>query len=102
MCGIAGMVDASISRQEAGEVLDRMLESIARRGPDARDAWIDLPVCLGHNRLSIIDLSADGNQPMHGHDAVIIFNGEMYNYIEVRENLKARGYTFSSQSDTEV
>src|SRR5262245_44085465 len=102
MCGIAGMVDDRISRQEAGEILHGMLESIAHRGPDARDTWFDLPVCLGHNRLSIIDLSPEGNQPMHGHDAVIIFNGEIYNYIAVRETLRAQGYVLHTQSDTEV
>jgi asparagine synthase (glutamine-hydrolysing) len=52
-----------------------MLESIAHRGPDARDTWTELPVVFGHNRLSIIDLSPDGIQPMHHFDSVIIFNG---------------------------
>ena len=79
-----------------------MLESIAHRGPDARSTWINLPVVLGHNRLSIIDLSPDGVQPMHYFDSVIVFNGEIYNYIEVREELISKGYKFSTHSDTEV
>ena len=102
MCGIAGFIDGSLKTGEAERIISEMLESISHRGPDARETWIEMPVVLGHNRLSIIDLSADGNQPMHFHDAAIIFNGEMYNYIEVREELKAMGYTFSTQSDTEV
>jgi len=102
MCGIAGFIDEQVTADDARVRIGAMLESIAHRGPDARDTWIGLPVVLGHNRLSIIDLSPDGIQPMHYHDAAIIFNGEIYNYIEVREKLKAKGYTFKTQSDTEV
>jgi len=102
MCGIAGFIDNQVTPDEAVKRIGAMLESIAHRGPDARDTWTELPVVFGHNRLSIIDLSPDGIQPMHHFDSVIIFNGEMYNYIEVREKLKAKGYTFKTQSDTEV
>jgi asparagine synthase (glutamine-hydrolysing) len=61
-----------------------------------------MPVVFGHNRLAIIDLSAEGNQPMEYFDSVIIYNGEIYNYIEVRKELLAKGYVFKTQSDTEV
>src|SRR4051794_25696239 len=102
MCGIAGFIDPKLSTESAEKTINTMLESIAHRGPDARSTWIDMPVVLGRNRLSIIDLSDDGIQPMHFFDSVIVFNGEIYNYIEVREELKKAGYKFSTESDTEV
>src|SRR4051812_9375119 len=102
MCGIAGFIDPTLGRNDAEQLIQRMLEGIAHRGPDARKVRIELPVVLGHNRLSIIDLSEEGNQPMEYFDAIIIFNGEIYNYIEVREKLIAKGYRFQTQSDTEV
>lgn len=102
MCGIAGFIDSKLSNSEAEKTLVEMLQSIGHRGPDARGVFFDLPVALGHNRLSIIDLSADGNQPMEFFDAVITFNGEIYNYIEVREELIKKGYRFKTHSDTEV
>ena len=102
MCGISGFIDNTLKTDEAEKIISRMLESISHRGPDARDFWIDRPVALGHNRLSIIDLSKDGNQPMHFFDCSITYNGEIYNYIEVREQLRAEGYSFQTQSDTEV
>ncbi len=102
MCGISGFIDSNLSNEQAEKTIGSMLESIAHRGPDARSTWINLPVVLGHNRLSIIDLSPDGVQPMHYFDSVIVFNGEIYNYIEVREELISKGYKFSTHSDTEV
>ena len=102
MCGISGFIDSTLKKDEAEKIISRMLESISHRGPDARDFWIEMPVALGHNRLSIIDLSKDGNQPMHFFDCTITYNGEIYNYIEVREQLRAEGYSFQTQSDTEV
>jgi asparagine synthase (glutamine-hydrolysing) len=102
MCGISGFVDGSLNSNEASAAISRMLESISHRGPDARETWIESPVVFGHNRLSIIDLSKDGNQPMHYKDTVIVFNGEIYNYIEVRDELEKAGYVFKTQSDTEV
>src|SRR4051812_14293868 len=101
MCGISGFIDGSLSRGDAESVIESMLESIAHRGPDARGRWNEGPVTFGHNRLSIIDLSEDGNQPMEYFDAVIVFNGEIYNYIEVREALMKQGYSFKTKSDTE-
>ena len=102
MCGIAGFIDPRLSRDESQHLIDEMLKCIAHRGPDARATWNEMPVVFGHNRLAIIDLSAEGNQPMEYFDSVIIYNGEIYNYIEVREELKAKGYVFKTQSDTEV
>ncbi|MEI6815569.1 MAG: asparagine synthase (glutamine-hydrolyzing) [Bacteroidota bacterium] len=103
MCGIAGFIDPSLkNKEQADALLENMLETIAYRGPDARGKWIEMPVALGHNRLSIIDLSEGGKQPMHFEDYVITFNGEIYNYIEVREELIKKGYQFKSSSDTEV
>ena len=102
MCGIAGFIDVTLKNDEAERIISEMLQSISHRGPDATEKWCELPVILGHNRLSIIDLSTDGNQPMHYHDAAIVFNGEIYNYIEIREQLKTEGYSFKTQSDTEV
>src|SRR6266849_4041991 len=79
-------------------------ESMRSRGPDAADSWLspDARVGLGHRRLAIIDLSPGGAQPMRRGDNVIIFNGEIYNYRELRADLESRGVTFTSQSDTEV
>ena len=102
MCGIAGFIDPKLSAEESQLLAGEMLERIAHRGPDARKIWAEMPVVFGHNRLAIIDLSAEGNQPMEYFDSVICYNGEIYNYIEVRNELKAKGYVFKTQSDTEV
>ncbi|HNP98052.1 MAG TPA: asparagine synthetase B, partial [Bacteroidia bacterium] len=80
MCGIAGFIDPKISAQDAPALLERMLSAIAHRGPDARGTYFHESMGLGQNRLSIIDLSADGNQPMHYFNASIVYNGEIYNY----------------------
>jgi len=104
MCGIAGILSASpekISRER----LQQMTDAIAHRGPDGEGAWIsDSGLAgLGHRRLSIIDLSPAGSQPMHyGGRYTIIHNGEIYNYLELRNLLETKGYSFSSRSDTEV
>jgi asparagine synthase (glutamine-hydrolysing) len=81
-----------------------MSEKVARRGPDDQGEWFDGPVMLGHRRLSIIDLSPQGHQPMQdtGGRYSIVFNGTIYNYPGLREQLIADGYRFNSQSDTEV
>ena len=102
MCGIAGFIDPSLSQADAASTLNKMLVSIAHRGPDARSVFSDESLHLGHNRLSIIDLSEQANQPMHYDDYVIIFNGEMYNYLEVKKKLHDKNYVFKTQSDTEV
>lgn len=101
MCGIT----AVLGRVLHSEVLiDRMSEAIAHRGPDASGTWVRAGVALGHRRLAVIDLSPAGLQPMAGsrEDAVITFNGEIYNFKELRAELEGRGHQFRSQSDTEV
>ncbi|MBK5284565.1 MAG: asparagine synthase (glutamine-hydrolyzing) [Bacteroidia bacterium] len=102
MCGIAGFIDNSLTTDESASLIERMLQSIAHRGPDNRSVWKEMPVVLGHNRLTIIDLSDTANQPMEYKDAVITYNGEIYNYIEIKKELEVKGYTFKTNSDTEV
>lgn len=104
MCGISGIVSYNSSEQLL-PTLKRMTDAIAHRGPDGEGHWIDSTksVALGHRRLAIIDLSENGKQPMHYRNRyTITFNGEIYNYIELREQLIHAGYTFQSDSDTEV
>lgn len=102
MCGIAGFIDTGLSNENAGRVLDQMQNVLSHRGPDARGRFVESPVYLGHNRLSIIDLSTEANQPMIYNHLVLIFNGEIYNYIELREELQKKGYRFKTKSDSEV
>lgn len=102
MCGIAGLIDRTLGTDEKKVILGRMLEAIAHRGPDARGVWVHENLALGQNRLSIIDLSSDGNQPMFRGDLAIVYNGEVYNYREIRKELEERGARFHTQSDTEV
>ena len=101
MCGIAGFV-AHAEADTAG-LLRRMLGLIAHRGPDGEGAHTEPGVALGMRRLSIIDL-AGGTQPIWNETGQIgvVFNGEIYNYVELRQELLAKGHTFSTQSDTEV
>ena len=104
MCGITG-VWYSKQSENIRENLKLMTDAIVHRGPDAEGHWIDKNqrVGLGHRRLSIIDLSVNGHQPMFLEDRyVITFNGEIYNYIELREELIQKEYTFKTSSDTEV
>ncbi|NLI81639.1 MAG: asparagine synthase (glutamine-hydrolyzing) [Deltaproteobacteria bacterium] len=101
MCGIAGF-----SGSFAPELLDRMSGRMAHRGPDDSGAFHDPKKAVGlvHRRLAIIDLSPLGHQPMWDseHRCVIVFNGEIFNYLELRRELEAEGYPFRSRSDTEV
>ena len=104
MCGIAGIVRFS-GPQIGTHELKTMTDTIAHRGPDGEGQWVDITgkIGLGHRRLSIIDLSDSGSQPMHYKERyTIVFNGEIYNYIEIRNDLKSRGYSFSNDTDTEV
>jgi asparagine synthase (glutamine-hydrolysing) len=98
MCGIAGFVDTSKNIDD----LKQMASALWNRGPDDEGYYFENGVGLGHRRLSIIDLSAGGHQPQFFQDMSIVFNGEIYNYKEIRTELEAKGYQFSSQSDTEV
>ena len=104
MCGIAGRVNYRSGAPVDLEVLARMCGLIAHRGPDGQDVWIERDAGLGHRRLAIIDLSEGGRQPMASADGRlrITFNGEIYNYRELRAELQKRGRSFRSQSDTEV
>src|SRR4026209_154731 len=81
----------------------RALDSLAHRGPDAGEDWVEGHVYLGHRRLSIIDLET-GGQPMFSHDGRygVIFNGEIYNFLELRDQLSQTGARFKTRSDTEV
>jgi len=102
MCGIVGIF-SNDSIAEMALVVKKMKHSIAHRGPDDSGEWIQKGVGLGHRRLSIIDVSANGHQPMLSSDGkiVVAFNGEIYNYIELKEELKGH-YQFRTGSDTEV
>lgn len=103
MCGIAGYIGKKeiIAEQEKIKI---MTDTLKHRGPDAEGQWVRDNVALGHRRLAIIDLDASSNQPMLSHDKkyVISFNGEIYNYIELKEELIGLGAQFSTNSDTEV
>jgi asparagine synthase (glutamine-hydrolysing) len=102
LCGICGIVNGSGEPVEA-DVLLRMREALIHRGPDDGGSHIDGPVGLAMRRLSIIDLDT-GHQPIFNEDGTVcvVFNGEIYNYRELREGLIARGHHFSTQTDTEV
>ncbi|MEI6264169.1 MAG: asparagine synthase (glutamine-hydrolyzing) [Sphingobacteriia bacterium] len=104
MCGIAGIIDFKGS-SDLKNTLKKMTDSLSHRGPDGEGIWVnDLKtISLGHRRLSIIDLSEAGNQPMHYAERyTIVFNGEIYNYVEIRNQLMLKGIKFNSNSDTEV
>ena len=102
MCGIAGIIDQTNSPADNKQLLEKMLLIQHHRGPDATGVWSDDVIFLGHNRLSIIDLSEAANQPMHYKDFVMIYNGEIYNYIELKKELEEKGHHFVNHSDSEV
>lgn len=103
MCGIAGIISPSFSIDKRKDTLRRMLDAQEHRGPDAKQQWHGTLCSLGHNRLSIIDLSTEANQPMQSSCGryTVVFNGEIYNYIEIKKELKAH-FSFQTHSDTEV
>jgi asparagine synthase (glutamine-hydrolysing) len=103
MCGIAGIIYEDESRPVERPLLGRMLEAIRHRGPDDEGVHLSGRVGLGMRRLSIIDL-AGGHQPIYDEsgDRVIVFNGEIYNYRDIRRGLDSRGHTFRTASDTET
>ncbi|MBI3502827.1 MAG: asparagine synthase (glutamine-hydrolyzing) [Bacteroidetes bacterium] len=103
MCGIAGIFHFDESRNADKSLLKRMSDSIAHRGPDGENYYCSQNIGLAHRRLSIIDLST-GDQPMFNNEKsiTIIFNGEIYNYIELRDELKKLSHKFKTNSDTEV
>lgn len=105
MCGIAGIVELR-GRAVRREDIDRLTDLLSHRGPDGRGIWIDRSgtVALGHRRLAIIDTSDAGQQPMLGVGGrhVIVYNGEVYNFVELRAELESLGEHFATRSDTEV
>jgi asparagine synthase (glutamine-hydrolysing) len=103
MCGIAGIVHIETPKPVDPARVERMCDAMVHRGPDGAGVWTGPGIGLGHRRLSIIDL-AGSPQPMHSHDgrAVIVFNGEIYNFRELRTELEQAGFTFRTSGDTEV
>ena len=103
MCGIAGILAPREQSAALNVWLDRTLRDIKHRGPDDSGKHVEHGVAFGMCRLSIIDI-AGGHQPMYSDDGryVIVFNGEIYNFIELRETLKAKGHVFRTRSDTEI
>ena len=87
MCGIHGLIDSSLNSDQVGHVLHQMASATAHRGPDFTGFYTQDGAGLAHNRLSIIDLSSDGNQPMARGIYSIVFNGEVYNYLEIKKEL---------------
>ena len=103
MCGITGQINFD-GEPVSPDILKKMTDAIAHRGPDGEGHWIEENIGLGHRRLAIIDTSSAGRQPMISADNrfVLTYNGEVYNYKELRSELKAKGYHFKSQTDSEV
>src|SRR5437773_2376168 len=103
MCGIAGIYFSDGKRPQAEPLIARMTSSLTHRGPDEYGYHVDAKAALGHRRLSIIDLES-GQQPMYNEDRTIcvVFNGEIYNFAEIRDRLVADGHVFRTNSDTET
>ena len=106
MCGIAGIYNLNSQQQTADSkrLIQKMTDKLIHRGPDDEGFFVDQKIAFGHRRLAIIDLTKAGHQPMFSSDKslAIVFNGEIYNYIELRKELVDLGYTFSTETDTEV
>lgn len=104
MCGIAGYVLKDEVNNAEQKKIKEMTDAIRHRGPDAEGQWVKDNIAIGHRRLAIIDLDQSSNQPMVSHDGkfVISFNGEIYNYLELRQELQKSGAVFATSSDTEV
>jgi asparagine synthase (glutamine-hydrolysing) len=105
MCGIAGILSFAQKKVEIARI-KMMIEALHHRGPDGEGLWLnnDAQIGLGHRRLAIIDLTEKACQPMHYADGryTIVYNGEIYNYVELKNDLLKKGYSFQSNSDTEV
>ena len=101
MCGIVGKVNRDPQRPVDRDLIRTMQRCIVHRGPDEEGTWLEGPVGFGFQRLAIIDL-ATGHQPMASEDGSVhvVFNGEIYNFPELREQLLAKGHTFTTDSDT--
>ena len=103
MCGLVGILRRDGEPADARSI-DRMLAPMLHRGPDGRGSWAENEVALGHLRLSILDLSERASQPIAtaGGEAVLVYNGEVYNFRELRSELEREGAVFASSGDTEV
>src|SRR5215472_9503843 len=103
MCGICGKLVFDSEASVSARLIKTMADTMYHRGPDDEGYYLSGPVGLGFRRLSIIDLTT-GHQPLSNEDGTvwIVFNGEIYNYQELREYLVAKGHTFSTRTDTEV
>lgn len=103
MCGICGLIEKS-SASEKEVSIRNMVSVLKHRGPDNQNIYFDTNISLGHARLSILDLSSAANQPMVSHNGkyIIVYNGELYNFKDLRLQLSERGYIFNTNSDTEV
>ena len=103
MCGITGIINLN-GEPVSATTLRNMTDAIAHRGPDGEGQWVEDNVGIGHRRLAIIDLSSAGHQPMISSDEryVLSYNGEVYNFQELRADLEAEGYSFRSKTDSEV
>ncbi len=102
MCGISGIIDKG-RKEVSHDLIKKITDLISHRGPDDEGFFIEKNFAFGHRRLSILDLSAEGHQPMHFRDRyTITYNGEVYNYLEIKKELLSYGYAFVSNTDTEV
>ncbi len=103
MCGIAGVLNHK-NQEVSRDLCNKMAAVLAHRGPDGKGVWTSGPVGMGHRRLAILDLGETGHQPMKSFDGQVIlsYNGEVYNYPELRKELESEGYKFRGTSDTEV
>jgi len=101
MCGLCGFVMTDAGRDPDQALVERMIARVSHRGPDAQTSWTGRGVALAHARLSVIDLET-GDQPMHDRGRTIVYNGEVYNFRELRAELGELGQRFETQSDTEV
>ena len=103
MCGIVGVFDLARANKIEGALVDRMCDAIIHRGPDDAGKYIDRWIGMGMRRLAIID-RAGGKQPLANEDdsVWVVFNGEIYNHVELRQDLQGKGHVFQTTSDTEV
>jgi len=103
MCGFVGILGLNGIHVDAC-VIKQMTAALRHRGPDDQGIYVSGPVGVGFRRLSILDLSTAAHQPMFSHDGqlVLVYNGEIYNYVELRQELEALGHRFDSSGDTEV
>ena len=104
MCGICGKIYHTADKKVDEALVKRMSSVLNHRGPDDEGVYVKNNVGLAHKRLSIIDLTPAGHQPMSNEDGTIwvVFNGEIYNYLQLRDTLQAKGHKFSSHTDTET